>query len=66
MGQFCGCIHSKLIKKPIEAARERRTRRQSGSAGWKLLLCNHKSARNLVKNGCRWRLKGKYKKHIVK
>ena len=33
MGQFCGCIHSKLIKKPTEAARERRTRRQSGSTG---------------------------------
>ena len=66
MGQFHGYIHSKLIRKPTEAARERRMRRQSGSAGWKLLLCSHKSARNLVKNGCRRRLKGKYKKHLVK
>jgi len=40
MGQFYGCIQSKLIEKPTEAARERRTRRQSGFAGWKLLLCS--------------------------
>ena len=66
MGQFRGCVHSKLIKKPIEVARERRTRRQSGYVGWNLLLCSHKSVRNLMKNGCRQRLKGKYKKHLVK
>ena len=66
MGQFCGYIHLKLIKKPTEATRERRTRRQSGSTGWKILLCSQKSVRNLMKNGCRRRLKDKYKKHLVK
>jgi len=66
MGQFCGCNHSKPIKIPTEAARERRMRRQSGSAVWKLLFCNQKSARKLVKNGCRRRFKGKCKQHLVK
>ena len=66
MGQFRGCNHSKLIKIPTEATRERRMRRQSGSAGWKLLFYSHKSARNLVKNGYRRRLKGKCKQHLVK
>ena len=49
MGQFRGCFHSKQIEKPTEAARERRTRRQSGFVGCKLLLCSHKSMRNLMK-----------------
>ena len=66
MGQFHGYNHSKLIKKPTEAARGRRMRRQNGSTGWKLLFYSHKSARNLMKNGCRWRLKGKCKQHLVK
>ena len=66
MGQIRACNHSKLIKIPTKVARERRMRRQSGSASWKLLYYSHKSTRNLVKNGCRRRLKGKCKQHLVK
>ena len=66
MGQFRGCNHSKLIRIPTEAARERRMRRQSGYAGWKLLFCSQKSMRKLVRNGCRRRFKGKCKQHLVK
>jgi len=66
MGQFRGYNHSKLIKIPTEAARERRMRRQSRSASWKLLFCSKKKTRKLVKNGCRRRFKGKCKQHLVK
>jgi len=66
MGQFSGCNHFKPIKIPKKAARERRKRRQSGSAAWKLLFCSYKSSRKLVKNGCRQRFKGKCKQHLVK
>ena len=66
IGQFHVCNHSKLIKIPTEAARERRMRRQSGSAALELLFCSQKSARKLVKNGCRQRFKGKCKQHVVK
>jgi hypothetical protein len=41
MGRFRGSMPSSIIEIPIEAARERRRRRQSGSAGWRNMFLSH-------------------------
>jgi len=64
MGQFHGTIPSQLIKELIEATRERR-RRQSGFASWRSLCIAHKSVKEVEKNGCRRRLRGKCKQQLV-
>jgi len=61
MGQFCGTIPSKLIKELIEAARERRRRRQRGFISWRSLCIARKSVKEVEKNGCMRRSRGKCK-----
>jgi len=60
MGQFRGTIPSQLIEELIEATRERR-RRQSRFTSWRSLCIARKSVKEVEKNGCRRRSRGKCK-----
>ena len=64
MGQFRGTIPSQLIKELIEATIERR-RRQSGFASWRSSCIARKSVKEVEKNGCRMRSRGKCKQQLV-
>jgi len=63
MGQFRGTIPSQLIKELIEATTERR--RKSGFTSRRSLCIARKSMKEVEKNGCRRRSRGKCKEQLV-
>jgi hypothetical protein len=56
---------SQLVEELIEAAREKRRRIQSGFASWRGLCIARKSTKEVEKNGCKRRSRGKCKQQLV-
>ena len=65
MGQFYGTIPSHLIEELVEATIERRRRKQRGFASWRSLCIARKIVKEVEKNGCRRRSRGKCKQQLV-